>query len=115
MSEDRRPTHPTQVRKRDGTRVPFDAGRIEAAVARAQEAVGDPDPALPREVADLCCLTLTARAGLRPDADGVLPPAPRSDPLLSDHERSLAQSASCFSMRPWVTSINLTPANTEAQ
>ncbi|MFA7513813.1 MAG: adenosylcobalamin-dependent ribonucleoside-diphosphate reductase [Mycolicibacterium vanbaalenii] len=42
---------PTQVRRRDGTLVPFDIGRIEAAVSRAACEVACADPDMPGTVA----------------------------------------------------------------
>ncbi len=56
------PRMPEHLRKRDGQVVPFDARRIMAAVSRAQDAVGDADPGLPVEVAELVVLTLVGRA-----------------------------------------------------
>ena len=42
---------PTKVRRRDGTLVPFDVARIEAAVARAAREVAYDDPDMPVTVA----------------------------------------------------------------
>ncbi|MGV0775985.1 adenosylcobalamin-dependent ribonucleoside-diphosphate reductase [Mycolicibacterium elephantis] len=44
-------TWPTEVRRRDGTVVPFDVTRIEAAVARAAREVANDDPDMPATVA----------------------------------------------------------------
>ena len=56
------PHMPEHLRKRDGQVVPFDVRRIMAAVSRAQDAVGDSDPGLGVEVAELVVLTLVGRA-----------------------------------------------------
>lgn len=56
------PRMPEHLRKRDGQVVPFDVRRIMAAVSRAQDAVGDSDPGLGVEVAELVVLTLVGRA-----------------------------------------------------
>jgi hypothetical protein len=53
---------PEFLRKRDGRVVPFSPKRITDAVARAQAAVGDGDPGLPLEVAELVVMTLISRA-----------------------------------------------------
>lgn len=50
-----------RVRKRDGREVPFDKGKIRAAVLAAQVAVGENDPAFAGEVADLVELALRRR------------------------------------------------------
>ena len=42
---------PAKVRRRDGTLVPFDVARIEAAVARAAREVANDDPDMPVTVA----------------------------------------------------------------
>src|SRR4029450_4402024 len=42
---------PATVRRRDGTLVPFDVARIEAAVARAAREVANDDPDMPVTVA----------------------------------------------------------------
>lgn len=47
-----------RVQKRDGSEASFDRAKIESAVRRAQAAVGDEDPQLAREVADLACAAL---------------------------------------------------------
>lgn len=49
---------PTRVRRRDGTLVPFDAGRIEAAVLRAAREVACDDPDMPGAVARTVADTL---------------------------------------------------------
>ncbi len=49
MSE---PTPPTQVTKRDGRLVPFDADRISRALFAAGESIGRPDALLARDLAD---------------------------------------------------------------
>src|SRR5581483_10235223 len=46
------PTPPAWVRKRDGSRVPFDADRISQALFAATEALGRPDAFLARELTD---------------------------------------------------------------
>ncbi len=53
---------PEFLRKRDGQVVPFSPQRITHAVVRAQAAVGDGDPGLPLEVAELVVMTLISRA-----------------------------------------------------
>ena len=53
---------PDRLRKRDGQVVTFSPRRIIDAVARAQAAVGDGDPGLPLEVAELVVMTLMSRA-----------------------------------------------------
>lgn len=53
---------PDRLRKRDGQVVTFSPRRITDAVARAQAAVGDGDPGLPLEVAELVVMTLISRA-----------------------------------------------------
>ncbi|MDP6387602.1 MAG: ATP cone domain-containing protein, partial [Planctomycetota bacterium] len=44
--------------KRDGSEVPFDSGRIEAAVLRALVAVGEDDSGFARDVAEVVTLAL---------------------------------------------------------
>lgn len=51
----------TRVRKRDGREAPFDKRKIEHAVARALQAVGDEDLAFASEVADVVDLSLGRR------------------------------------------------------
>ncbi|WP_460357269.1 adenosylcobalamin-dependent ribonucleoside-diphosphate reductase [Mycobacterium sp. ZZG] len=51
MAARSRRRRPEQVRRRDGTLVPFDIGRIEAAVSFAAREVGCEDPDLPATVA----------------------------------------------------------------
>lgn len=46
------PTPPAWVRKRDGSRVPFDADRISQALFAATETLGHPDAFLARELTD---------------------------------------------------------------
>src|SRR5437868_10960681 len=47
------PPPPAWVRKRDGRLVPFDADRISRSVFAAGESVGQSDPFLARELADV--------------------------------------------------------------
>jgi len=62
------------VRKRDGRVVPFERGRIVAAVRRAQDAVGDHDPLFSEEVADVVALALGDRqAHLEPGSPAAIP------------------------------------------
>ncbi len=56
---------PRRVRRRDGTTAPFDAARIEAAVARAGREAGLRDPALAAQVASLAGAALAAEFGRR--------------------------------------------------
>src|SRR5262245_31833124 len=51
-----------QVRKRDGRLVPFDAGRIRAALDTALASAGESDPGFASEVAHVVELTLAERA-----------------------------------------------------
>jgi hypothetical protein len=65
-----------RVQKRDGSEAAFDRSKIESAVRRAQQAVGDEDPQLSREVADLVCGALerqwaTARAAATPPIEAI--------------------------------------------
>src|SRR5437588_9408967 len=50
MSE--QPTPPSWVRKRDGSRVPFDADKISQALFAATETLGQPNAFLARELTD---------------------------------------------------------------
>jgi hypothetical protein len=64
------------VQKRDGSQAPFDRAKIESAVRRAQQAAGDEDPQLAREVADLACVALerqwaTARGSANPPIEAI--------------------------------------------
>ncbi len=66
------------MRLRDGTDAPFDKRRIQAAVARAQEAAGATDPQAAAEVAELVELALGRRfgsdrgpAGAPPDLEAI--------------------------------------------
>jgi hypothetical protein len=52
---------PSRVRKRDGREAPFDARKIEAAVAKALAAVGEEDADFAREIAGVVELTLDNR------------------------------------------------------
>lgn len=52
---------PMRVRKRDGREVPFDARKIDAAIAKALAAVGEDDPGLASELAGVVALTLEQR------------------------------------------------------
>ncbi len=62
---------PRLVRKRDGRLVPYDPKKVREAVARAQEAVGEPDPSFAADVAEVVELALARRAGLaRPNGEG---------------------------------------------
>ena len=54
---------PTRVRKRDGREVPFDARKIDAAVSKALDAVGEVDPSFAGEIAGVVTLTLEGRYG----------------------------------------------------
>lgn len=51
-----------RVRKRDGREAPWDRAKIESAVARALEAVGEADPTFAREVAELVEMALVDRS-----------------------------------------------------
>ncbi len=55
---------PTRVRKRDGREVPFDARKIDAAVCKALDAVGEVDPGFAGEIAGVVTLTLEGRYGV---------------------------------------------------
>lgn len=57
--------------KRDGREVPFDSGRIEAAVLRALVAVGEDDPGFARDVADVVTLALASRQATAPGVEQV--------------------------------------------
>ena len=59
--ESAKPTTPATIEKRDGRRVSFDRSRIESAVARAQAAVGEEDPSLAKEIAELVEYSLARR------------------------------------------------------
>ena len=61
-----------RVAKRDGREVDFDRAKIESAVQRAQHSVGDDDPQLAREVAELVCLAVERRYGS--ERGGAVPP-----------------------------------------
>ena len=52
-----------RVEKRDGRLVPFDAAKIAAAIARAMDAVGEPDDGFAGEVAGVVRMTLEERHG----------------------------------------------------
>lgn len=65
-----------RVQKRDGSEAAFDRAKIESAVRRAQQAVGDEDPQLAREVADLACAALerlwaTTRGSATPPIEAI--------------------------------------------
>ena len=64
---------PTRVRKRDGREVPFDARKIEAAVSKALDAVGEVDPSFASEIAGVVTLTLEGRYGAASAPDAALP------------------------------------------
>lgn len=64
---------PTRVRKRDGREVPFDARKIEAAVSKALDAVGEVDPSFASEIAGVVTLTLEGRYGASSAPDAALP------------------------------------------
>ena len=53
---------PEAVRKRDGRLVPFDLAKIAGAIAKAMEAVGEPDESFALEVAGVVELGLAGRA-----------------------------------------------------
>jgi hypothetical protein len=61
------PPPPAWVRKRDGRLVPFDADRISRSLFAAGESVGQPDPFLARELADV------AVHFLADESEGVVP------------------------------------------
>ena len=54
---------PEAVRKRDGRLVPFDLAKIAAAIAKAMDAVGEPDESFALEVAGVVELALAGRSG----------------------------------------------------
>lgn len=59
-----------RVRKRDGREEAFDKGRIRAAVAAAQTAVGEEDPTFASEVADLVEFALRRRYAMDGEGPG---------------------------------------------
>ncbi len=61
----------SRVKKRDGREVPFEKKKIEAAVARAQVAVGESDTDFAAEVADIVELALRRRHGTSTHGHGV--------------------------------------------
>lgn len=68
---------PRWIVKRDGREVPFDPGRIAAAVRRAQDEVGEHDPLFADEVADVVSLTIGSRALSAAGGLAHAPPVPR--------------------------------------
>lgn len=80
---------PREVRLADGRLVPLDAGRLQAAMRRAQAAAGEDDPRFAEEVVDIVLLALAARLG-QPDSGGA-PRAPALDELHDLVERALIE------------------------
>ena len=64
---------PTRVRKRDGREVPFDARKIDAAVSKALDAVGEVDPSFAGEIAGVVTLTLEGRYGAESPPGAAVP------------------------------------------
>jgi len=58
---------PSQVVKRDGSVARFDAGKITAAIAKAQQAIGETDDAL----ADQCTARIVSRLGEQPTVEQI--------------------------------------------
>ncbi len=65
------PRRPGEVVKRDGRVEPFDEGKIAAAIAKAQAAVGEPDDPFARECARRVAEQLAERPGVEEIQDAV--------------------------------------------
>lgn len=81
---------PSRVRKRDGREVPFDARKIEAAVAKALLAVGEDEPAFAGEIAGVVTLTLESRYDAQARGSGP-PPLPDIEEIQDLVERALIE------------------------
>lgn len=79
------------VRKRDGRLVPFDATKIEVAVASAMAAAGEEDPPFAREVAEVVRLELEHRQAAAAEAGDAAAPAPGIETIQDLVERSLVE------------------------
>lgn len=77
---------PSRVRKRDGREAPFDARKIEAAVAKALAAVGEQDAGFAREIASVVELTLDNRYPANADAASTRTGAARAAEAAPDIE-----------------------------
>src|SRR4051794_30906395 len=86
-SSGRWPSSPAWVRKRDGRLVPFDADHISRALFAAGESIGEPDPFLARELADV------AVHFLADDSEGVIPTTGQVHEIVVKVLRELKQHA----------------------
>ena len=83
-----------RVRKRDGREVPYDKRKIESAVAKAMQSVGESDTSFASEVADIVELTLVDRGSTgpaRPDGDELVEVFPEIEEIQDLVERALVE------------------------